>query len=259
MTKNLRKEIHTLTHPFPGVLRCAGRVALLCFALTAVVPAAAQWRVGVTAGYSYNKLCMDTGYAYDLRYEERGGFTVGIPVQYDIFDWLGVRAEVVFVQKGHKMYRTDIFQKMYTDTRNNYLQVPVMAQFSFGGQRVRGFLNAGGYIGGWVSSHRKGTAWRWFGDEEGDDSGMITPGNIYEFDEKAPFDSRRDNRFEAGLAGGIGVSCRVTPRLSVEVEGRCYYALTDMQKDYMKFRTPRYNTTFVIQAGCNVLLGKIKK
>lgn len=203
---------------------------------------------------------MDTGYAYDMRYEERGGFTVGIPVQYDFFDWLGVRAEVSFVQKGHKMHRTNIWNKLHTDTRNNYLHVPVMARFSFGGQRVRGFLNAGGYIGGWLSSHREGLTFRWFGDESEDDvNGWITPGNSYEFDEKVPFDSRRDNRFEAGLAGGIGVACRVAPRVEVEVEGRCYYALTDMQKAYMKFQTPRYNTTFVIQAGCNILLGKIKK
>lgn len=202
---------------------------------------------------------MDTGYAYDMRYEERGGFTVGIPVQYDFFDWLGVRAEVSFVQKGHKMHRTDVWNKLHTDTRNNYLHVPVMARFSFGGQRVRGFLNAGGYIGGWLSSHRKGLAYRYFGDGSDDNSGWITPGDSYEFDEKVPFDSRRDNRFEAGLAGGIGVACRVAPRVEVEVEGRCYYALTDMQKAYMKFQTPRYNTTFVIQAGCNILLGKIKK
>lgn len=259
MIKILLKESLTARHPFPGVSRCAGRIALLCLALAAAVPAAAQWRVGVTAGYTYNKLSMDTGYAYDMRYEERGGFTVGIPVQYDFFDWLGVRAEVSFVQKGHKMHRTDQYAGLWTDTRNNYLQVPVMAHFSFGGSRVRGFLNAGGYIGGWLSSHRKGAAFRFFGDEVGDDNGIITAGNRYEFDEKVPFDSHRDNRFEAGLAGGIGVSCRVTTRLTVEAEGRCYYALTDMQKDYMKFRTPRYNTTFVIQAGCTVLLGKIKK
>ena len=115
-------------------------------------------------------------------------------------------------------------------------------------------------IGGWLSSHREGLTFRWFGDESEDDvNGWITPGNSYEFDEKVPFDSRRDNRFEAGLAGGIGVACRVAPRVEVEVEGRCYYALTDMQKAYMKFQAPRYNTTFVIQTGCNILLGKIKK
>lgn len=110
--------------PFNGLppLR-AYRAVLLLLALSVSAPAAAQWHVGVTAGYSCNKLCMDTGYAYDMRYEERGGFTVGIPVQYDFFDWLGVRAEVSFVQKGHKMHRTDVWNKLHTDTRNNYLRL----------------------------------------------------------------------------------------------------------------------------------------
>ena len=246
------KSLHGLGRHLFGL--CA-----LCLALAAMAPAKAQWRVGLTAGYSRNTLSMDTGYAYDLRYEARDGFTVGIPVQYDFCDWFGLRADLTFVQKGHKMLRTDELNAIYTDTRNNYLQLPVMANFSFGGKRVRGFLNAGGYIGSWLSSHRNGVTRRFFTEEAGDENGLIVPENRYEFDEKAPFDSRRDNRFEAGLVGGVGVSYRVMPRIELQAEGRCYYALTDMQKDYMKFRVPRYNTTFVLQVGCSVLLGKTNK
>ncbi|MBD9235258.1 MAG: PorT family protein, partial [Alistipes onderdonkii] len=29
--------------------------------------------------------------------------------------------------------------------------------------------------------------------------------------------------------------------------------------DYMKFRVPRYNTTFVVQVGCSIILGKTDK
>lgn len=259
MMKPLHKQCGPATSPASGLVRRLFRFSVFCLALAAVLPATAQWRVGLTAGYSRNTLSVDTGYAYDLRYEARGGFTAGIPVQYDFRDWFGLRADLVFVQKGQKMHRTDAYKAIYTDTRNNYLQLPVMANFSFGGQRVRGFLNAGGYVGGWLSSHRKGVTMRLFSDEEGDDSGAVSPANRYEFDEKAPFDSRRDNRFEAGLVGGVGVSYRVAPRVELQAEGRCYYALTDMQKNYMKFHTPRYNTTFVVQVGCSVLLGKTDK
>lgn len=258
----MMKPLHNQTTAAALPSRSLGRrlfgLCVFCLALAAVTPATAQWRVGLTAGYSRNTLDMDTGYAYDMRYEARDGFTVGIPVQYDFFDWLGVRAELTFVQKGHKMHRTEYYNGIYTDTRNNYLQLPVMANFSFGGKRVRGFLNAGGYIGSWLSSHREGLTDRLF-SEEGNPNGIITPNNRYEFDEKVPFNSRRDNRFEAGLAGGVGVGCRVTSRVELQAEGRCYYALTDMQKNYMKFRTPRYNTTFVVQIGCSVLLGKTDK
>ena len=137
--------------------------------------------VQCTALYCRNTLDMDTGYAYDLRYEARDGFTVGIPVQYDFRDWFGLRADLVFVQKGQKMHRTDTYNAIHTDTRNNYLQLPVMASFSFGGERLRGFLNAGGYVGGWLSSHRKGVTHRFFSVVNGEENGVVVPGNRYEF------------------------------------------------------------------------------
>lgn len=258
MMKPLHKKCCVVTFPASGFVRRLLRLSACCMALAAAHPSTAQWRVGLTAGYSRNTLDMDTGYAYDLRYEARDGFTVGIPVQYDFRDWFGLRADMVFVQKGQKMHRTSYYSGIYTDTRNNYLQLPVMASFSFGGERLRGFLNAGGYVGGWLSSRREGVTWRFFSDT-GDDDGIITSENRYEFDEKVPFDSRRDNRFEAGLVGGVGISYRVAPRVALQAEGRCYYALTDMQKDYMKFRVPRYNTTFVVQVGCSIILGKTDK
>uniref|UniRef100_UPI00402A0A50 porin family protein n=1 Tax=Alistipes onderdonkii TaxID=328813 RepID=UPI00402A0A50 len=259
MMKPLHNETDAAALPSRNLGRHLLRCCAFCLALAVSVPASAQWRVGLTAGYSRNTLDMDTGYAYDLRYEARDGFTVGIPVQYDFRDWFGLRADLVFVQKGQKMHRTDTYNAIHTDTRNNYLQLPVMASFSFGGERLRGFLNAGGYVGGWLSSHRKGVTHRFFSDESGDENGVVVPENRYEFDEKVPFDSRRDNRFEAGLVGGVGVSYRVAPRVELQAEGRCYYALTDMQKDYMKFRVPRYNTTFVVQVGCSIILGKTDK
>ena len=44
--------------------------------------AAAQWKVGVSAGYAYNQYSIDTQYAYDFNFDGRGGLTVGIPVEY---------------------------------------------------------------------------------------------------------------------------------------------------------------------------------
>ena len=46
--------------------------------------AAAQWKVGVNAGYAYNQYSIDTQYAYDFNFDGRGGLTVGIPVEYGI-------------------------------------------------------------------------------------------------------------------------------------------------------------------------------
>lgn len=62
--------------------------------------AAAQWKVGVNAGYAYNQYSIDTQYAYDFNFDGRGGLTVGIPVEYGILDWLAVRADFVYLQRG---------------------------------------------------------------------------------------------------------------------------------------------------------------
>lgn len=62
--------------------------------------AAAQWKVGLNAGYTYNSYSIDTQYAYDFNYDGLGGLTVGIPVEYGILDWLAVRADLTYLQKG---------------------------------------------------------------------------------------------------------------------------------------------------------------
>ena len=109
--------------------------------------AAAQWKVGVSAGYAYNQYSIDTQYAYDFNFDGRGGVTVGIPVEYGILDWLAVRADFVYLQKGYSMQRA--YDQGFRDRRDHYLSLPVMARFSFGGEKLRGFLHAGGYMGYW--------------------------------------------------------------------------------------------------------------
>ena len=206
--------------------------------------ASAQWSVGLHAGYTYNRLDISSGYMYDYKYVPRGGFTVGVPVRYSFFDWLDVGADLSYVQKNYEKRRFTNDGMFYTDTHNHYLQLPLFARFSFGGSKVRGFVSAGGYMGYWLSSRVEGIHAL---------SGMF-PGSeeeqIWEFDERLPFDPVRDNRFEAGLMGGAGVLYRMTPGVELFVEGRYYHGLTDLQKRYQYRRIPRYNGTFALQIGC---------
>lgn len=209
--------------------------------------AAAQWKVGVNAGYAYNQYSIDTQYAYDFNFDGRGGLTVGIPVEYGILDWLAVRADFVYLQKGYSMQRA--YNQGYRDRRDHYLSLPVMARFSFGGEKLRGFLHAGGYMGYWADSRVKGTKISW--DNLIDDFLADNESFVFApYDRRYEFISKRDNRFDAGLVGGVGVCYRIHPHIELEAEGRCYYALTSTTKDYMKHtKQPQYNTTFTIQAG----------
>lgn len=217
--------------------------------LAAVFPMqiAAQWKVGATAGYDYNHYSIDTQYAYDLNFNNRGGATVGVLGEYGFKDWFGLRAELMYLQKGHKMDR--LYNETRQQRRDNYLELPILARFSFGSEKIRGFLHAGGYVGYWMNSHVSGVERSLTYDPDKQIENE-EPNMAFKYSHSYTFNSRRDNRFDAGLLGGIGVSYRVLPQLEVEVEGRCYYSLTSTTKDYMGYsKQPKYNTTVAIQAG----------
>lgn len=78
--------------------------------------------------------------------------------------------------------------------------------------------------------------------------------DLYYYDEKYPFNSVRDNRFEAGAVIGLGLQYEINDLLTVLAECRYYYSLTDMQKDYMKMQVPRYLNTMLFQVGLLVTL-----
>ena len=209
--------------------------------------ASAQWKAGIEAGYDYNIYHIDTQYAYDFRYEGRDGFSVGVPVEYGILGWLAVRADLTYLQKGYKMHR--VYNGTFQNRCDHYLSLPIMARFTFGSEKVKGFLHAGGYVGYWLKSNLKGKEISNSSDFDAMLSGE--DGDIfYSYHHDYRFNSERDNRFDAGLVGGVGVSYRVRPWLEVEVEGRCYYGLTSITKEYMEYaRQPRYNTTLAVMAG----------
>lgn len=206
----------------------------------------AQWKVGVNAGYAYNSYSIENNYAYDFHYGGRDGLTVGIPVEYGFFDWFAVRADLTYVQKGFSMERA--YNETYRNRCDHYISLPLMARFSFGGEKLRGFLHAGGYVGYWMNSDIEGqelSATVSFDQIHNNEmEGLFVP-----YNKKYDFNSIRDNRFEAGLAGGIGISYQILPNIEIEAEGRCYYSLTSTTKDYMLKKLPRYNTTFALMAG----------
>ena len=230
------------------------KILITVVLLATMTVAKAQWQVGLTAGYSLNAMSTDTRYAYDLNYESRGGVAIGIPVAYSFNDWFALRADAQFVQKNFKMHRSGVFEGFRYKQLNSYFSLPVVAQFSFGGKRLRGFVNGGGYLGYWLSAHRKGITCNI--DETGEDNGYyLNDKNIVAYSEKVDFDSRRDNRFDAGVTAGAGVEYRLTPLIGLTAEVRHYYGLTNMYKN-TTVGDPRYNTTWTFQAGCMIHLDK---
>lgn len=192
---------------------------------------------GVSSGYTHNTLVTSVGYRPFTTYESVGGFTVGVPVLYRFNEWLALQVEPSVIQKNY-LWALTRFHALYPAHRytiNTYLQLPLMANFSFGGERLRGFVTPGVFVGYWTASRIRGIA--------------IGNNRAYSFNMPFEFDTRRDNRFEYGLMLGLGLKYRLNDMLTFTLEGRYFYGASDLQKNYMLQQIPRYNNTFVLQAG----------
>lgn len=208
--------------------------------LMATTGAMAQWRIGANIGAADNNLSIDTQYQYDWRYNNRWGLQAGVMGQYDVADWLGVRAELNFQQRGYTMRRTQYpLQQTQLNYRDNYLTLPVMASFSFGGKKVRGFLNAGVYGGYWLNSHAKGTVVPDF--EEADATSSV--------DTPVELSSTRDQRLDFGYVGGVGVEYRFHSHWAAQVEARYYYSVVSKKKQYQATKDYQYNNTISLTGG----------
>jgi len=204
--------------------------------------ARAQWAVGLSGGLNNNTPSVTKGITQDAAYESRLGYNVGVMGRYQFCDWLAVRADLRVSSRNYHMQRNlSQMKDVYTDHRDTYLHLPVMGDFSFGGQKLRGHLYLGGYIGDWLDAHRKGNAVRELFIE---DEYLYTA----HFDEKMEFDSRRDRRFNAGLLGGLGLTYEVATHWELMLESFYMYDLTSSNKTYT-ISNPRYNTTINFNLG----------
>ena len=70
------------------------RKMILVCAMLVSMAVHGQWHVGVTAGTDYNVYTMDKQYESDWQLQGRWGATMGITGQYDVTDWLGIRADL---------------------------------------------------------------------------------------------------------------------------------------------------------------------
>ena len=172
----------------------------------------------------------------DLVYKDRSGVNFGLMGQYDFNDWLGVRAELDWTQKNYRQTRHVVDDQDYKYT-NNYLLMPVVASFGFGGEQLRGFCNVGVYGGYWLNSHRKGT-----------DFNNVSE-YTYDFDEDVDFDNDRDQRWDCGLVGGLGLEYHFARHWGAQVEARYYYSTTSFRKEQPHLKDKRYHSTLGLQAG----------
>lgn len=208
-----------------------------CLLLLVAAPSRAQLRLGAALGGAWNHYTIDTHYMEDWHYQSWWGGTAGISAQYGFNDWLAVRSDLVWTQKNHRQRRSGVLAGTDFTTVNDYVQIPVLASMSFGGKTVRGFMNVGAYGAYWAASRL-----------EGNIAVILFDSDLFPVDGPVEFNSERDQRLDLGAAGGAGVECRFSRHWAVQMEGRLYYSCLSSQKDYMRIKDPKYNTTVCLQA-----------
>lgn len=214
---------------------------VVVFTIMCSIQSYAQLFVGLEAGGNRNYLISNTSDKPFFEYQPSYGYSVGASVRYTfpkLSSWFGgIQAVPTFIQKNYQIQRTGDYSPQYQQMKNSYLQLPVMAQFKFGGhisktQTLHGILNLGGYGAYWMSGRVTGRA--------------VSPfdaSNYESFNTKYVFDNTRDNRVELGAVAGAGLQYVLRDRYVLSVEYRYTPSLTDQQKAYQIDQTPRYNDT----------------
>ncbi len=212
------------------------KLLILVFFVALTARVNAQLGIGLKGGADFNSITRSNAGRIDETYHGKKGLDYGLIIRYQVNDWFAMRANVEMLTRSHTMKRNLNFVKeVYTDHKNNYLTLPVMADFTFGGVKLRGHFLMGGFVGYWLSSEISGKT-------------INMSIDVMSFDEKMEF-NQYHNRIAAGLVGGPGLSCDLSDNIVLELDAIFYYDLTSYMKINELAVDPRYNNTLSLTLG----------
>jgi len=219
-------------------------VVLLCWtAVEANAQMNSKWTIGVKGGWNWTNIDRSNMGRIDETYSPLSGCDFGIQANYAFTDWFAIRADLSYMNRSYRMDRNlHYLDPVYTKYSNDYFMLPLMADFSFGGERLRGHAFCGGYGAYWVTANIEGkTYW-------------MTDYYVYfdDFKGKREFNSE-DQRFIAGAVGGLGLSYSflgiVGKRDVISIDVLYYYDLVSHHKGYAHLSDPRYLNTLSLTLG----------
>lgn len=173
--------------------------------------------VGVNGGYNLNKVSFDP----TIKQNFQGGMTGGITLRYTCEKYFAmlcaVQIEANYAQLG---WKEEIETSTDTYSRTvNYIQVPLLARLGFGKEvkGVMGYLVLGPQLGFYLSDSSKQ------GGEWSAATLALRPNNVVE-----QYDLPIQRTFEYGITGGLGMEVNTRHAGHFMIEGRYYFALSDM-------------------------------
>lgn len=209
---------------------------ILVFFVALAINANAQLGIGLKGGLDFNSVTRSNAGRVDETYHSKNGLDLGLVLSYQVNEWFAMRANVEMMSRSHTMKRNlNAVKGIYTDYNNQYLTVPVMADFTFGGTKVRGHFIMGGYVSYWMKANVSGNTF--------DIYDKVRP-----FDETMEFNEYH-NRLVAGVVAGPGLSCELSDKISLELDALLYYDLVSYMKINKVSADPRYNNTASLTLG----------
>jgi hypothetical protein len=219
-------------------------------------PPEARWYFGAYGGYALNTLWVGMPRAqrtaYHIGYGDGHGWTIGIPVRFQFFNWFAVQAEPALTAKNYVYtWASSPDSATYRmDVSNLFLDFPLTANLSWGFPEIglRVYMETGFYVGLWVSGRRRGTAssLTHYTYDVLDMGGSIS--RPESFSEAYEFDERRDSRFDGGFVTGLGLQYDLR-KLSFFIDARYNLGLADLQKPYYRNFAAQYNDTWTFKTG----------
>ena len=215
------------------------RILILLFLCLLQQMAVAQWSVGVRGGANSTSISRSHADRVDETYSSLCGYDFGIDGRYSINPWFSVRADLSLMQRNHRLQRNlNYISPVYTNHHNTYLTLPVMADFSFGGSKLKGHLLLGGYCGYWMGQRVSGTTY------------VMSDYYVFfvDFNERRDF-TREDRRFDAGLSGGVALSYALPNNIVLSLDALYYYDLLSHHKGYPNLQDYRYLNSLSVTFG----------
>ncbi|MFD2999598.1 porin family protein [Pontibacter toksunensis] len=148
------------------------------------------------------------------------GAQFGAVVNFGISDVFSIQPEVLYSQRGFEantsLLEDDPMGDISVKFKMNYLEVPVLAKISFGGDKVQGFVTAGPTVSYWMNGKLKTS---FAGEKEEED---IEFQDDYE-------DGAKQNRLDFGASVGVGMAYRLGAG-ALNLDVRYGHGLSDMTK-----------------------------
>ena len=202
--------------------------------------------VGLSAGYVYSSISTDTGYKTGQSYAPGHGFSISIPMVFQVHDNIGIETGIDFVQKNFKSSYISVSlsgtMQTYETNINSYIELPLALSLSLTNGRLSATLGAGGYFGFWAASYREGKAIGSSMSLDGEKGDFGYYSGYHEFSD------RYDSRFAFGLLFRSSLEYRLdSVVLMLHLSYRM--GITDMRKGQKYYAPVMRNNALIAECG----------